>query len=326
MDPVCHTLVGGAIAQTGLKQRSALGTATLLLGANLPDIDVLSYAWDPVTALWFRRGVTHGVIGLAVLPLVLAGVMILWDRLVRRRGGKIPERPVVATQIVLLSFVATLTHPVLDFLNTYGMRWFVPFSMEWVYGDTLFIVDPWVWGVLAVGIYAAWRREAGSVKGEGGDGKRETRNGRPAVTALAVVAGYILVMAASNVIGRGIVTRSLLERGFDRPTRLMVAPVPVTPFRRWVVIEDGDTYRFGRLNFLQRPMFELDEFTIDAEPDWRAVAATRGPRARKFQSWARFPYYVVERRGDKDVVFIGDARYTLDPPGSWAAVAIPSGR
>jgi inner membrane protein len=319
VDPVTHTLVGGALAEAGLKRRTALGTATLLIGANLPDVDVSSFAWDPVTALWFRRGVTHGLPAMLVLPFVLTGALLVWDRIVRRRDGRRPQRPVVARQLLLLSFVGVLTHPVLDFLNTYGMRWLMPFSTKWFYADTLFIVDPWVWAALVAGIYwARKRREAGDVKRAG--------SGRPAATALAVVAGYIILMAGSNVIARGIVTRALVERGFDRPSRLMVAPIPVTPFRRRVVIEDGDTYRFGRLRFLRRPMFELEEYTVDAEPDVRAVAATRGPRARKFQSWARFPYYVVERRGDQDVVYLGDARYTIDPAGSWAATAIPLGR
>ena len=74
MDPICHTLVGAALAEAGLKHRTRYATATLLIGANLPDVDVLSYAFGGgLTALAFRRGWTHGVLALAVLPVVLAG-------------------------------------------------------------------------------------------------------------------------------------------------------------------------------------------------------------------------------------------------------------
>ena len=52
------------------------------------------------------------------------------------------------------------------------------------------------------------------------------------------------------------------------------------------------------------------------------MAATRGPEVRKFLGWARFPFFVVERRSDRQIVYVGDARYTLDPAGSWAAVSI----
>jgi hypothetical protein len=31
MDNVCHTLVGAALAEAGLKRRTALGTATLII-------------------------------------------------------------------------------------------------------------------------------------------------------------------------------------------------------------------------------------------------------------------------------------------------------
>jgi nucleoside-diphosphate-sugar epimerase len=44
MDPVCHTLAGAAIGEAGLKQRTSLGMATLIVAANLPDVDVLVYA------------------------------------------------------------------------------------------------------------------------------------------------------------------------------------------------------------------------------------------------------------------------------------------
>ena len=42
-----------------------------------------------------------------------------------------------------------LTHPVLDWLNNYGIRLLMPFSPRWFYGDAVFIIDPWLW--LALG-------------------------------------------------------------------------------------------------------------------------------------------------------------------------------
>ena len=85
MDNLCHTLVGLGLAEAGLKRKTALGTATLLIGANLPDVDIAAYPWGRVAALGFRRGWTHGILAVAVLPVVLAGVMLAWDRWVRRR-------------------------------------------------------------------------------------------------------------------------------------------------------------------------------------------------------------------------------------------------
>ena len=53
--------MGAALARSALGHRTALGTATLLIGANLPDIDVLAYLDGPAADLAFRRGWTHGI-------------------------------------------------------------------------------------------------------------------------------------------------------------------------------------------------------------------------------------------------------------------------
>ena len=61
MDNLCHTLVGAAIGEAGLKQRTRYGNATLMIAANLPDLDVLSFLTG-VNPISFRRGWTHGVL------------------------------------------------------------------------------------------------------------------------------------------------------------------------------------------------------------------------------------------------------------------------
>ncbi len=315
MDPVTHTLVGASLAATGLKKRSALGTATLLIGANLPDIDILSYVAGPTTALWFRRGATHGVLAVLVLPFVLTGLMIGWDRLARRRQRPLPTPRVVPREILKLAAIAIATHPMLDFLNTYGMRWLMPFSDTWYYADTLFIVDPWIWAILAVGIFLTRKREMGKGNGEG--------VGVPSLCALAILIAYIAAQGISSVTARGVVTRSLGSAGLPRPSRVMVAPVSVNPFRRWVVVETAGVYRFGSFRWFRSPKFVLDDITYERHPShFAGAAATRGPEVRKFLSWARFPYSLVEESTEAYTVRLGDARYTLDPEGSWAGMTV----
>src|SRR3712207_4662996 len=161
MDNLCHTLVGAALAESGLKRRTPLGAATLMIGANLPDVDVLAVPLGH--GVDFRRGWTHGVLALVLLPLLLAGAMHGWDRLVRapraRRLAPGDAPPTVVRELLLLSAVSILTHPTLDWLNEYGMRWLMPFSGRWFYGDTLFIIDPWLWAALGLGV--ALRSEEG---------------------------------------------------------------------------------------------------------------------------------------------------------------------
>ncbi len=308
MDPVCHTLVGATLAETGLKRRTALGTPTLLIAANLPDIDVLAYAWGAPTALWFRRGVTHGVIAWFVLPLALTAAVVLWDRLIRR--GNVPAAP---NQILVLASIGLATHPLLDFLNVYGIRLLMPFSDRWFYGDTLFIIDPWVWTVLGIGVIAARRRPR--------DPSSPSRRSKwSAHMALAVVAGYAVVMGASSLAARRVVSSEL----DGEASRIMVAPRPVNPFARRIVAEVDGMYFGGELSWPGRLRPSLQPLGLGREPDVRTVAATRGPEVRKFLSWARFPYFVPGEAGAPSVV-VGDARYTLEPRGSWASVQVPLG-
>src|SRR5213075_1203257 len=172
MDNVTHTLVGACLAESGLKRRTALGAATLMIGANFPDIDVVAVPLG--VGLEWRRGITHGFLALAILPFVLAGSMWLWDTFVRRRRH--PAAPASdIRQLVILAAIAIATHPTLDFMNEYGIRWLMPLVDKWFYADGLFIVDLWLLLLLALGVYLA----------------RRTKSPRPARFALAGVATYV---------------------------------------------------------------------------------------------------------------------------------------
>ena len=130
-----------------------------MIGANLPDIDVLAYFDGPAADLALRRGWTHGIPATVVLPFLLTGAVVLFDRAVRGLGRATLPSTVVPRQILLLAGVSVLTHPILDTLNTYGVRWLMPFSARWFYGDTLFIVDPWLWIFLGVGVALSGARQ-----------------------------------------------------------------------------------------------------------------------------------------------------------------------
>ena len=147
MDPLTHTLVGASLAATGLGEKTRGAAAALIVGANLPDIDVLSYAVGSDEALGFRRGWTHGFLALIVLPAILALAIWWWEH---RAAGDRAGKDLSGRWILALSYLAVFTHPALDWLNTYGMRWLMPFDGTWYYGDAVFIVDPWLWLILGL--------------------------------------------------------------------------------------------------------------------------------------------------------------------------------
>lgn len=304
MDNLCHTLAGAALGEAGLKRTTGLGMATLLIGANLPDVDVLAIPFGH--SLDFRRGWTHGVLAWVVLPLSLTALIVLWDRLARRRG-RAHRAPVRPRLVLLLAVLSVWSHPLLDWLNSYGVRLLMPFSGRWFYGDALFIVDPWMWAMLAGGVFAA----------------RRAARPAPARLAIAAVTAYAALMVLGSAVG-GALAAGAAEQSALRPAlSRMAGPVPVNPLRREVVVREGDAYRFGSLRLLPRPALEMEAYRLPvnaADPAARAAAAT--PEGRQFLTWSRFPFFVVERSGGATRVRIDDARYSAGPQPSWAAVRV----
>ncbi len=298
MDNICHTLAGAALGYAGLKRRTPLAMATLVIGANLPDVDVLVFLTS-VPPVAFRRGWTHGVLALGLWPLVLTVIVVAWDRFVRRRRH--PERPrAVPSAIYVLAAAAVLSHPLLDLLNTYGIRLLMPFSGHWFYGDTLFIVDPWLWLVLGAGVsVSAHAARRGAV-----------RPWRGARVTLAIAVVYVGAMLGARVAGERVVRAEWARGGRGAPWQVMVSPVPVNPFTRTVVVETRTGYTQGTLAWRPRPRVTFEAVPLPRRADHPAAAAARQtPAFRAFLVWSRFPFYRLEAVPGGTRVTLGDVRF-----------------
>lgn len=288
MDNVCHTLVGAACAEAGLKHRTRFGTATLLVAANLPDVDVLVFATE-LPSVAFRRGWTHGILAQVLLPVVLAAAVMAIDRIRPRQGRAADFRA-----LLLLGYVGVLSHVGLDFLNNYGIRLLMPFSGRWFYGDAVFIIDPWLWAILGAGIaFARKRRRTG-----------------PARIALAASTAYIVAMLASAYAARAIVLEEWIRVRGRRPAELMVGPAPVNPFRKTVIAETGDHYVTGTFTWLPVRV-TFDAGIVPKNDDEPAVTAARR-RDRRIQAvliWSRFPFYDVAPVPEGTRVTLRDVRF-----------------
>ena len=329
MDPIAHTLFGATLAETGLKRRSRYATATLLIGANLPDIDVIASLWGSDAALYHRRGWSHGVIALVVLPLLLAAAIWLWHRWRRQPGDQAPPfRPGV---VLALSFLAVWSHPLLDWLNTYGVRLLMPFDGRWFYGDTLFIIDPWVWLLAAAGVVVARSRTYPSIAGWillGALMSALILNSdvappavKPAwIAALAMLAALCwrlrsgafeltlarastatLVVYVCAVYGMARLAESNAAERF--PAREVQSnPIPGLPHAHRIVVADDTLYR---VIVADGTVYELPR----EEPDPIVRAALASPSIRGFANWTRFPYWKVEETEGSWIVRFWDLRY-----------------
>jgi inner membrane protein len=135
-----HTLVGFAVARTGLDEWVPYAAATAVIAANLPDIEILSGLSGTAAYLDNHRGISHAFIGILLLALLLAATMYYFS-------GHFWKTFAVA-------LVSMATHPALDYTNNYGLRPFLPFEGTWHYGDLLFIFDPYIDGILLMGLIA----------------------------------------------------------------------------------------------------------------------------------------------------------------------------
>lgn len=288
MDNVCHTLVGAAFGEAGLKHRTRFGSAALMVAANLPDVDVLAFLTN-TTAVSFRRGWTHGVLAQALLPVALTGVLVV---LGRRRSRDVDGPPIRAWWLLALSYVGISSHVFLDYLNNYGVRLLAPFDWRWFYGDAVFIVDIWLWVALGSGVWFALRQ----------------KSPQAARGALVFAACYAALMLASTRAGRVVVTDLWGELRGATPDALMVGPVPASPFTRTVIVDAGDRYQRGTVTWPATVTF--DPVAIpknDRAPE--AAAARDDPRVRAFLGWSRFPYWEIEPGPGGTRVTVRDMRF-----------------
>jgi inner membrane protein len=289
LDNVCHSLVGAACVRAGIAAPARLAMASSVIAANLPDLDVLVFASD-VPSVAFRRGWTHGVLAQAVLPAALAGIMFA---IAKRRVAKDDAPPAAFAPLLVLSYVGVLVHVFLDYLNNYGVRLLMPFSGRWFYGDSLFIIDPWLWVVLAVAVFTGSRGRL-----------RATR------TWLVAAAIYIAIMMVSARMAKSLVAEAWQRETAAGVQELMVGPVPVNPLRKAVIIDAGDRYYTGTFDWWGRrtSLFETTILKNDSHP---AIAGAKQDRqVAGILVWSRFPFWEIDAASDGTRVTVRDVRFT----------------
>jgi inner membrane protein len=296
MDPITHTLAGAAMARAGLDRRTPLAAATLMLAANAPDIDILAMAAGSYPALAFRRGWTHGPIALVLLPFAVTVLIVLWDRWVRLRRDP-RATPIDERMVLLLAAIGVLSHPLLDWLNTYGIRLLMPFRDRWFHGDALFIVDPWIWLALATALWLP-HRTAWRVRLVGG-----------------LVVAYILAMVAASAAAESIGRRAAEGQGFTGIEEVLFQPAPGNPFVGELIVATRTEYRVGSFEWFSVARVRLDGPAI-ARGDWASSAVVRAARTEDgtdYLTWARMPFVRLEVAGSDTVVVFGDARFRAGP-------------
>ncbi|HVF44274.1 MAG TPA: metal-dependent hydrolase [Pyrinomonadaceae bacterium] len=143
MDNLTHSLVGLAAAKAGLGRLSPYATLVCVAAANLPDADIVALAGGPSYYLANHRGITHSIVGTFALGVAFPALFYAVERLWARARGREPRARLKG--LMLCSLLLVASHPLLDWTNSYGVRPLLPWDGRWIYGDILFVVDPWIW-------------------------------------------------------------------------------------------------------------------------------------------------------------------------------------
>jgi inner membrane protein len=309
MDNLTHSLVGAVLGQAGLKRTTGLAMPALIIGANLPDVDAACFFWLHGTEhLAFRRGITHGPPALVLLPLVLAGILWAFDRWQTRRGKRPEARlPVRFGWLYAMAFIGCLSHPFFDWLNVYGIRLLEPFSSQWFYGDTLFIIDPWLWALLIASVWVSRRRE-----------KAGAEWARAGQVGIAAVAAYVGVNGAIS-------SAKFMKNDHDVEETVIASPVPLAFWDRQMIVGQGGTFAIidPALDHDVSNSVDQSEFIEvvgECLMEPVMIGAEGNSQAEAFLFWSRAPFAV---RAPDGSVILYDARFYDPRARDRFSVALP---
>jgi inner membrane protein len=315
-------LTGACLGRAGFNRKTALATLTMTLAAEAPDLDVLANFKGAVFGFAHHRGFTHSFLGLVLLSAAVVGfVYLIW----RLRGRKIkdPNVPPRWGLLFFYAYLSGLSHILLDFTNSYGVRPFWPLSERWYSWDIVFIYEPFLYlflfgGLLLPALFGLINEEIGA--------RQKGPKGRVAAT-LALLAMAALWGVRDYEHRRAV--NALQARTYDEadPVRVAAYPYPSNPFRWYAVVETPSFFARMRVDSLTPDVDPDGGMRLTRKPEEMPVtlAAKKSYLGRVYLDWAAYPVTETEKLDSGGyVVRFRDLRYTYpefedrNPLGAYA--------
>ena len=169
MDNLTHSIIGLAagelidrsLAAEPTRERAHARHRLLLvtgaLASNFPDVDLalMPFLSRPLGYLLEHRGHTHTL--LFAIPEALLLIALLWLLWPAARQV-LRVSPAARKGVVIAAAIGLLLHLGMDYLNSYGLHPFAPVDARWLYGDTIYIIEPMFWVLLGVPLILQIRR------------------------------------------------------------------------------------------------------------------------------------------------------------------------
>jgi inner membrane protein len=310
MDNLTHSLTGIALARAGLDRFTPRATLLLLLSANIPDCDVVTLWNGQLPYFEAHRGYTHTFLLLPVLALVC--VLLV---------AAIYRQKLAWWKAWLVCCGGLISHLLLDWTNSYGVRPLIPFSSRWFHLDVNGLYDWSIWCVLTACLL--WPLFSRLVGGEIGEKRRQPRRGN-AIFALS----FFLLFDIGRAVLHGRALDQLESRLYDGMPAVSAAALPGTfdPFRWRGIVETEAAYRvlnvntLGSLDAEAGPVF----FKPAVTPELQSVLAT--PAFRYMRYFARFPVWSIEpaflNSGQGQRFDLTDLRFGVPGSGSFHCLAL----
>ncbi len=356
MENLTHSLIGATLAELFVPRSASPAKRGFfftvgVVAANLPDADLV-YARimpPPLGYLLHHRGHTHTLVGIALLALSFAALYL--NPRVRRGladcGGRFWG----------LVACALLSHIVADAWNSYGVHPFWPFDNRWLYGDAIYIYEPWLWLILGVTVVLNTRARstrfalaallitlplamtglriisaptlgvlailgaAWAVLAAGWSSVRR------AGTSLGVVTAFVVAMFALSGVARAKIGQSLAGVPRGEVLDAIMNPRPANPLCWTTILVERDAA--GSAYFLRRGTIavvhngcSLDWAHAWAPADTQSLSGLRALSADncRVRAWLRFGRAPYVRRGR-----IADYRFGSADPGNFSSMLIDDG-
>jgi inner membrane protein len=316
MDNLTHTLTGIALGQAGLKRKTRFAILALIIGSNLPDIDVLAGIGGKLDYLKYHRGITHSLLGFTGLAAILTFLIYAPGR----RAAPKKNAPALHLKWLFITcWIATGCHVLMDYTNQYGIRPFLPFSGRWVALDIMPIVGPYVLLLLflGLGVPAVLRlvsEEVGAQK----------RGSAAAVRAGAIfsLCGILAVWGARELAHeRALGMLNANDYGQEAPERVGGFPTFINPFDWTGVAETRSSYYLLDVNALASGIDMNGSEVLRKPPPSKPLSVAESTNAANiFLRFARFPWAVVLGTEEGFTVYIRDLRFASPNSPQWAFV------
>lgn len=147
MDSVTQFVLGASVGEAVAGKRA--GNWAMLWGGicgTIPDLDVLMrFFYDEITMIGVHRGFSHSILFAFLIAPLLAFIQF---KIHKKQEANYKDW-------LLLSFLAVVTHPILDAFTVYGTQLFQPFSDYPVAFNSIFIIDlfytlPFIIGLIII--------------------------------------------------------------------------------------------------------------------------------------------------------------------------------